>query len=137
MSEIRAAKAFQNFSKTLKNLERTLKLPEDNEDYRNSALLSFVLACEQCWKLLKWVLKEYIAIEARGPKPSIQEAYLQGWLSETDETWLDMADDRNLLSHTYDESQALEIYRRVKNDYAVNMRKLHTLLKEKYPKLQG
>jgi len=57
----------------------------DNEDYRNSAILAFLLAQETAWKAIKWVLRDKIAIEVAGPKPVLQEAFLQGWLG-SDET---------------------------------------------------
>jgi len=46
-----------------------------------------------------------------------------------------MAEDRNLVAHTYSAEQAIEIYHRVK-DYVVALRKAHDLLTEKYPDLQ-
>jgi hypothetical protein len=41
MSDTRPAQAFVKFTHALANLERTMTLPEDNEDYRNSAILAF------------------------------------------------------------------------------------------------
>ncbi|MEM6602956.1 MAG: HI0074 family nucleotidyltransferase substrate-binding subunit [Pseudomonadota bacterium] len=133
--EKRSIKAFRNFSKALHNLERTMALPSDNEDYRNSAILSFVIAYEQFWKTLKWILKEYIALDINGPKPILQAAYAQGWLGNKDKLWLNMANDRNLVAHTYDEERAREIYEHVKQ-YAVSMRDCHKKLSELYPDLQ-
>ena len=64
----------------------------------------------------------------------IQQAFLQGWLGNDETVWLGMAEDRNLVAHTYDAEQALEIYHRVK-DYVLALRKAHDLLVEKYPDL--
>jgi hypothetical protein len=69
MSDTRPAQPFVKFTHALANLERTMALPEDNEDYRNSAILAFLLAQETAWKAIKWVLKDKIAIEVAGPKP--------------------------------------------------------------------
>jgi len=134
MSEPRPVQAFAKFNHALANLERTMKLPEDNEDYRNSAILAFLLAQETAWKAIKWVLKNKIAIEVAGPKPVLQETFLQGWLGDDDTVWLGMAVDRNLVAHTYNAEQAIGIYHRVK-DYVVALRKAHDLLTEKYPDL--
>ncbi|HEY4032535.1 MAG TPA: hypothetical protein VGL94_01050 [Ktedonobacteraceae bacterium] len=41
MSDTRPAQAFVKFTHALANLERTMTLPEDKEDYRNSAILAF------------------------------------------------------------------------------------------------
>lgn len=132
--EKRAVKAFRNFSKALGNLERTLLLPSDNEDYRNSAMLSFVIVYEQFWKTLKRLLKEYVALDINGPKPVIQAAYSQGWLDHSDELWLDMANDRNLVAHTYNKERAMEIYQHVKQ-YAQLMRHCHDKLLSLYPEI--
>jgi nucleotidyltransferase substrate binding protein (TIGR01987 family) len=134
MSDTRPSQAFAKFTCALANLERTMALPEDNEDYRNSAILAFLLAQETAWKAIKWVLKDKIAIEVAGPKPVLQEAFLQAWLGNDDKVWLSMAQDRNLVAHTYNAEQVLEIYYRVK-DYVVALRKAHDLLTEKYPDL--
>ena len=136
MSATRPVQAFAKFTHALANLERTMTLPEDNEDYRNSAILAFLLAQETAWKAIKWILKDKIAIEVAGPKPVLQEAFLQGWLGDDDTVWLGMAEDRNLVAHTYSAEQALEIYHRVK-DYVVALRNAHDLLIEKYPDLQS
>jgi nucleotidyltransferase substrate binding protein (TIGR01987 family) len=132
MSDDRSAQAFTNFTSALVNLERTMTLPEDNEDYRSSAMLAFLLAQEAACEAIKWVLKEKIAIEVAGPKPVIQEAFLQGWLGGDDVVWLDMLRDRNLVVHIYSDERALATYRRVK-DYAVALRSAHDLLIKKYP----
>jgi nucleotidyltransferase substrate binding protein (TIGR01987 family) len=136
MSDTRPIQAFAKFTHALANLERTMTLPEENEDYRNSAILAFLLAQETAWKAFKWILKDKIAIEVAGPKPVFQEAFLQGWLGNDDTVWLGMAEDRNLVAHTYSAEQAIEIYQRVK-DYVVALRKAHDLLTEKYPNLQS
>ncbi len=136
MSATRPIQAFAKFTQALANLERTMTLPEENEDYRNSAILAFLLAQETAWKAIKWVLKDKIAIEVAGPKPVLQEAFLQGWLGDDDTVWLSMAEDRNLVAHTYNAEQAREIYDRVK-DYVVALRKAHDLLIENYPDLQS
>jgi nucleotidyltransferase substrate binding protein (TIGR01987 family) len=136
MSATRPVQAFAKFTQALANLERTMTLPEENEDYRNSAILAFLLAQETAWKAFKWILKDKIAIEVAGPKPVLQEAFLQDWLGKDDTVWLSMAGDRNLVAHTYNAEQAREIYDRVK-DYVVALRKTHDLLIENYPDLQS
>lgn len=136
MSATRPVQAFAKFAQALANLERTMTLPEENEDYRNSAILAFLLAQETAWKAIKWVLKDKIAIEVAGPKPVLQQAFLQGWLGNDETVWLSMAEDRNLVAHTYNAEEAREIYHRVK-DYVVALRKTHDLLIENYPDLQS
>jgi nucleotidyltransferase substrate binding protein (TIGR01987 family) len=136
MNAARSVQGFTKFTHALANLERTLQLPEDNEDYRNSTILAFLLAQEAAWKAFKWVLKDKAGMEVSSPKPVFQEAFSQGWLGNDDTLWLDMAEDRNLVAHTYSAQQAMEIYRRIKG-YAAALRQAHTLLVKKYPDLNA
>ena len=83
---------------------------------------------------MKWTLREKLLIETKAPKPTLQEAYAQEWLGANDEVWLNMAEDRNLVVHTYSEEQAQEIYEHIKL-YAVTMRQTHDILAKMYPEL--
>ena len=130
----RSSQAFDRFDKALANLERTLTLPEGNEDYRNSTILAFLLAEETVWKALKWILKEEVGIDISGPKPVLKEAYQQEWLGEDDKLWLGMVDDRNNVSHTYNEETAKAIYQNIKT-YALAMRYTHGILSALYKNL--
>jgi nucleotidyltransferase substrate binding protein (TIGR01987 family) len=50
--------------------------------------------------------------EAKSPRSTLKEAFQYG-LIEDGELWIDMLKDRNLTSHIYDESAALEIYEKI------------------------
>ena len=56
-------------------------------------------------------------VAANSPKSVLQHAYRLGWL-EHEQRWLKLLGDRNLNSHTYRESLALEIYRRIPSHHA-------------------
>lgn len=59
---------------------------------------------------------DYEGIEVSSPRSSIREGWKQGMISDA-EAWLDMQEKRNLSSHTYNESTALEVYRLIKDKY--------------------
>jgi nucleotidyltransferase substrate binding protein (TIGR01987 family) len=66
-----------------------------------------------CWKLIKKFLKQEDGIDAKTPKQSIKEFYLAGHIDEDQyETLVDMIDDRNLLSHIYDEDEFRKIIKK-------------------------
>lgn len=131
MSESRAKQSFQKFTQALKNLEEALLLPADNVHYRNSSILCFMLAYEQCWKSLNRALQEKEAVEVTGSRSILKEAYRMEWLGEDDQIWLNSVKDRNLIVHTYNENQAIEIYLRLA-DYAKAMRETHDLIAKTY-----
>ena len=112
-----------------------MALPEDNEAYRSAAILAFLLAQEAAWKAFKLLLKEKLAIELAGPRPVFQEAFVQRWLGDDETVWSRMTVDRNLVAHTYDEEQAVEIYQRVKQ-YVILLRTAHDTLMALYPDIE-
>lgn len=89
-----------------------------NEPYskisRDAAIQRFEYTVEAVWKCLQLFLKEREGIECYSPKACFREAGSVGLLDE-DETIkaLEMIDDRNLTSHTYQEQLAERIYNRL------------------------
>ena len=63
---------------------------------------------ELSWKLMKRYLDENLVIGHNSPRSVVKEAYKQR-LIEDGEIWLDILEDRNLKSYTYDELTANRI----------------------------
>ncbi len=73
---------------------------------------------------------EYQGIEgAKSPRTTFREAYAFG-LIKNGEDWIDMLNDRNLTSHTYDEESARKIYKKIKNKHYNNLRYIYNKLRE-------
>lgn len=134
MNAGRTSQAIRKFADALLNLEREIATDTGDQKSRNSVLLTFVLAFETFWKVLKFVLFQMEGIDAASPKEVLRNAFQLGWLGEEDVFWLNMADDRNLVAHTYSEQQAIAIYERVQA-YAVALRALFNRLQAKHPDL--
>lgn len=135
MNEQRTRQAIRKFCDALANLETEITTSTADRKSRNSVLLSFVLLFETVWKALKGLLILQEGVEASSPKEVLRQAFQVDWLGSSDATWLDMADDRNLVAHTYSEEQAITIYERVVQRYAPALRALHEVLKAKAPRL--
>ena len=91
------------------------------KDDKNAVLLDgtiqrFEFTVELAWKTIKEYLEYEKFGEFNSPRSAIKEAYKIN-LIEDGEKWLDMLDDRNLTSHTYDENTAKEIYRNIISNY--------------------
>jgi len=78
----------------------------------DAAIQRFEFCYELLWKALKKMLLDQENIEVQSPKQVLQHAYALGWIKD-EKLWLQMAQDRNLTSHTYQEELALEIYQRI------------------------
>ena len=95
-------------------LDEILKKPS-TVIVRDASIQRFEYTFEAVWKLLKVYLFEIEGIDCASPKSSLRQALKTGILSapETEKAIL-MCDDRNLASHTYIETVAKKIYRRLK-----------------------
>ena len=111
-----AAKAFHTFQEVLHEPYSKIS--------RDAAIQRFEYTVEAVWKCLQLFLREREGLECYSPKACFREAGGAGLLNE-DETMkaLEMIDDRNLTSHTYQEQLADNIFKRL-NAHAKIMGKL-------------
>lgn len=118
MIDNRIEQSLQQAKKALQALGVMVYKPMD-EDRGNidASIQRFEFTIELFWKLLKRIL-EAKGVEVRYPKDVLQEAYAGG-LIDDEKMWLKMLRDRNLTSHTYDESLADEIYAHIKLYYPI------------------
>lgn len=104
--------------------------PNANEIAIDGTIQRFEFTLELFWKTLKRLL-EYGGInDARNPRAVLKRAYAERWLDD-EKAWIKMLEDRNLLSHLYNERVALEIYPRI-SDHLVRMRSVYDRLRAEY-----
>ena len=96
---------------------------------RDGIIQRFEFCTELAWKTVREYLLEE-GVEFRNtPKAVMREAYAAGLLDE-DALWSKLLTDRNLTSHTYNESTAQEIFGCICTDYRRLFRQLAEALKE-------
>ena len=106
---------FENFQKALNKLAKILNTNEEIE-YRIDAIIKrFEFTYELSWKFLKAFL-EYKGILAKTPRDCFREAFAAGIIDDS-EAWINMIEDRNITSHTYEEDSANEIYQKIEDIY--------------------
>lgn len=112
----RIKEIYGDFGNALIRLREALGKDEAMGDIVVDATIQrFEFTFELAWKLAKVVL-EYNGVDVVVPRLVIKEAFKARMLKDGD-GWIDMLEDRNRTSHIYDEKQALEIYRKIKNSY--------------------
>jgi nucleotidyltransferase substrate binding protein (TIGR01987 family) len=83
---------------------------------RDASIKRFEYSFDIFWKLIKDYLRVQEGIECSSPKSCFREAFKVGILSEEETVKiLEMTDDRNLSTHTYDEEAIEEIYQQVRD----------------------
>lgn len=132
--KIRWEQRFQNFNKAFKLLERTISIKSPNEAEIGGLIQFYETAFELAWKTLKDFL-EAEGFIVKTPRETIKHAFQMGIINNG-EKWLESLDDRNLTSHIYDEKIALKIVLRIKNNYFVLIKELHSFFEEKINELR-
>lgn len=124
-----------DFSKSLISLSKALKLDlsKFNEIeidlVKNGQIQKFEYSVELCWKLVKAFLSEHHGVETVSPKSAVKELFRVNLMDEHEyELFIQMIDDRNRLSHIYNEVFFNEIYSRLENYYDL-MEKVLTKIK--------
>ena len=95
--------------------------PTDIE--RDAAIQRFEYSTEACWKAAQSVLSSQFGLELASPKSVIRSCAQNALLVEADARLaMDLVDDRNLTSHTYNEALARAIWSRLPSHVAVLQR---------------
>jgi nucleotidyltransferase substrate binding protein (TIGR01987 family) len=123
---------FSNFTKSFKLLYSASdgKQIDDFDDLQQEGLVQrFQYNFELLWKTLKDYLEyQDVQIEIISPKNVIKVAAASNLLELigiNGEILLDMANSRNLLSHTYDGNEFKKILIKIKKEYLPEMKKIH------------
>jgi nucleotidyltransferase substrate binding protein (TIGR01987 family) len=101
-------------------LQESVQKVSDELD-RDGVIKRFEFTFELFWKTIK-VLLEHEGFGCAGPRSCIKEGARRGFTAEND-ALLDMLEDRNKLSHIYDEAMAQAVYERIKGTYVTLMEK--------------
>jgi len=117
----RLKRLMTDFKKAFNNLEIAANDAEDDLEI-DGVIKRFELCYELSWKLIKEYLSDS-GIICNNPRDSFKYAY-QNELINSNEIWLKMIDDRNLLVHTYTREESREIFERIKNDYLGSFQEL-------------
>jgi nucleotidyltransferase substrate binding protein (TIGR01987 family) len=93
---------FQNFEKAFSQFEKAvLQIDELSTLEKEGLIQRFEYTFELAWKTLKDFL-ESENVEARFPREVIKKGF-QYEIISNGEVWMEMLENRNLMTHTYDE----------------------------------
>lgn len=123
MNETRWKQRFANFKKSYGLLQKYATQTELTELERAGVIQLFEVTFELAWK----VLKDYLAAEGfvvTSPRDAIKTAFRSG-LIEDGHVWIEGLSDRNLSTHTYDESFVEEFVDRIRTMYLPAFKQLH------------
>ena len=109
------------YNRNLKSLEKALLQLSDALEQsespivRDACLQRFEFCYELLWKTLKVFLEDIHGVRAVSPRQVFKEAFALS-LIEKEQIFIEMIESRNTLAHTYNEEQAMKIYKKC-SDY--------------------
>ncbi|MGD9825110.1 HI0074 family nucleotidyltransferase substrate-binding subunit [Desulfobacter sp.] len=103
-------KSLINLRKATDRFAEALQEPESSI-VMDATIQRFEFTYELMWKTLKIFLEDIHGIRAVSPRLVFKEAYALS-IIEHEDIFLEMIQSRNLLSHTYNEEQAEQIYKK-------------------------
>ncbi len=107
-----------NANKRLKEAVTAYKNNPDNSLYRDALIQRFEFTFELAWKTTAEILRDHgVVLEIVSPRTVLQSAFSVGYVTD-EETWLQILEARNLMSHIYDEETAIEIADDICKNYA-------------------
>ena len=120
---------FENFCKALKNLELAAALENYSPLEETGFVATFESCFEQSWKLLKEILHREGVDESKtgSPRQILKSAYGAGILTD-EKIWLEILEDRNILSHVYDADKVTDTICKIKQKYLPAFQKLKSIV---------
>ena len=121
-----------SYTNALDRLEEAINIGKKD---RNSILLDatiqrFEFVIELAWKMMKEYLEYQNMVGFNTPRMVVKEIYKLE-IIQNGEIWLDMLNDRNLTSHTYDEETAQNIYLNIVQKYMPELKELKYNIEER------
>ncbi len=123
------------FEKALETFEKSLKVDLSKfseielDVFKNGQVQKFEYCVEICWKTVKAFLEGVHGLESVSPKSAFKVFFQIGSINEeTCESLFEMINDRNRLSHIYENDIFNEIYKKLPT-YLKLLKSISTIIK--------
>jgi nucleotidyltransferase substrate binding protein (TIGR01987 family) len=125
--DTRWVQRFTNFERTFLLLQDALTIASPSVVERAGIIQFFELTFELSWKVLK-DYEESEGIVVKTPREAIKQGFQMGLISRG-HAWISALQDRNLMTHTYNERTAIAVEISIRNDYFPLLAELYQTLK--------
>ena len=127
--DIRWKQRFQNFNLSFILLENSLAIDSPNVTERAGIIQFYEITFELAWKILKDYLEEE-GFNVKSPREVIKLAF-QNEIISNGHSWLEALDNRNITTHTYDETTALSVELQIRQTYFPLLKNLRQWLSQR------
>lgn len=132
-NDIRWKQRFENFERAFLLLNEAFEknVAEMSDLEKEGIVQRFEYTFELAWKTLKdYLVHSGIAFDQITPRSVIKEAFAAKIIKDG-QIWIDMLEQRNLMSHTYDRETFEVVFSSISQRYLIALEQVFTWLKEK------
>jgi len=129
---IRWKQRFENFERAYLLLREAFEMdPGGMSDLeKEGAIQRFEYTFELAWKTLKdYLIYNGVVFDQITPRSVIKEAFAAKIIRDG-QTWINMLEQRNLMSHTYDRQAFETVFANISQEYLVALEQVFAWLKE-------
>ncbi len=117
----------EDFEKALSRLNESLGQKKFSDLEKDGVIQRFEFTFELSWKTMKDYLEDQGFNEVASPKKAIKKAFKSELIKEED-VWIEILDDRNRLSHLYEQKDREKIFKNIQNKYKLELNNFYRLL---------
>lgn len=130
--------SYKTFKKAYLKLKEFVETDNGSEKDRGAIINAYQYTFELLWKTLQKYMQQLEMLDELGPGNVIRTAF-QYNIIDNGSIYMSMLKDRNLITHTYKEDVAEEIYTRIKEEYMEELENFirnfdNKILKNEYKK---
>lgn len=132
-NDIRWKQRLENFERAFLLLQDAFKKdPSQMSDLEKEGVIQrFEYTFELAWKTLHdYLVYSGVSFDQITPRSVIKQAFAAKIVKDG-QTWIDMLEQRNLMSHTYDSKIFEDAFSNISQHYLVALEQVFTWLKEK------
>ena len=108
--------SYETFKKAFLKLKEFVDTDNGTEKDRSAIINAYQYTFELFWKTLQKYMQQQEMLDELGPSSVIRTAF-QYQIIDNGSKYMEMLKDRNLITHTYKEDVAEDIYLNIKNEY--------------------
>ena len=108
--------SYETFKKAFLKLKEFVDTDNGTEKDRSAIINAYQYTFELFWKTLQKYMQQQEMLDELGPGAVIRTAF-QYQIIDNGSKYMEMLKDRNLITHTYKEDVAEDIYLNIKNEY--------------------
>lgn len=132
-NDIRWKQRFENFERAFSLLNEAFEKDiDDMSDLEKEGVVHrFEYTFELAWKTLKdYLIYSGVVLDQITPRKVIKEAFAAKIIDDG-QIWIDMLEQRNLMSHTYDSETFEAVFGSISQRYITALEQVFTWLKER------